>query len=70
MRFFPRSKGRIHCFPITFLKFVVALVVGGIFPAQVTLASGHSSGHSTLSAQSLRRFPPSEELCGSLQYAF
>ncbi len=40
MRFFSRSKGSIVFFPVAFLTFVVALVVGWIFPAQVALASG------------------------------
>ncbi len=46
MRFFSRSKGSIMFFPIAFLTFVVALVAGGIFPAQVALAAGgsHSGG--------------------------
>jgi len=39
MRFFSSSKGRIHYFPIAFLVFVVALVVGGIFPVQGALAA-------------------------------
>ncbi len=40
MRFFSHSQGSNVFFPVTFLKFVVALVVGEIFPAQVALASG------------------------------
>jgi hypothetical protein len=39
MRFFSRSQGSNVFSPITFLTFVVALVVGGIFPTQIAHAA-------------------------------